>query len=51
MLVAAICLAGLLAAIGRGLFARQSPVDRAEIRVIGRYADQVRKEQIQPFDQ
>ncbi|MGA2716083.1 MAG: hypothetical protein ABSG41_23540 [Bryobacteraceae bacterium] len=50
MLLAAICLAALLIAIWRDSFAGNAPLDRAEIRVIRHYADQIRKEQIQPFD-
>lgn len=50
MILAGICLAALLLIIWRDSCARQGPLDRAEIRVIKHYADQIRKEQIQPFD-
>lgn len=50
MLLSGICLAGLLLVLWRDSCASQGPLDRAEIRVIRRYADQIRKEETQPFD-
>jgi hypothetical protein len=50
MVLAGICLVALLLVIWRDSCASQGPLDRAEIRVIRRYADKIRKEQIQPFD-
>ena len=50
MILAGICLAALLIVLRRDSCASQGPLDHAEIRVIKHYADQVRKEQTQPFD-
>ena len=50
MLLAGICFAAMLVVIWRSSSASRRPLDRTEIRVIRHYADQIRKEQVQPFE-
>ena len=50
MLIAGICMAATLLAIWRASFSRVRPLDRQEIRLIRRSAEQIRREQFHPFD-
>ena len=50
MLPAGICLVVALVAVWRASRRSQLPLDRSEILVLRYCADQIRREQFQPFD-
>jgi len=50
MLLASTLLAVAAALVWRGLRNRKRPLDRDELLIIGRLAEEIRKEQFQPYE-